>query len=305
MTGVITLCAQGLDVARKLSDALGDCHIYAHEAVPSRADTTPFKAVVDLTAQIWSRYRQLIFILPCGVAVRAIAPLVRHKLSDPAVVVLDVGARWAVSLLSGHEGGANRLALAVGNALDAEPVISTTTDAAKTLIVGVGCRRGTPATTLIAAIREGLEKVGATTKDVRYVASAQIKSDEQGLIDAACALDIPLRFISNQEIASTTKQFCHSAFVADKVKLPAVAEPSALLAGRRSVLLLPKTIIRGTTIAIARENCMSSASAQEVSSTAPAARKKRSDPAMSSSATNIISTTSPTSRRTKNSSPRG
>ncbi len=47
------------------------------------------------------------------------------------MVVVDVGARWAISLLSGHEGGANDLAVAVGNILAAEPVISTTSEALK------------------------------------------------------------------------------------------------------------------------------------------------------------------------------
>ncbi len=260
-TAILTLCASGLRVAESLADSLGDCQIYVHESVPDSGRVKTFPAIVPFTAEIFSQFRQLIFIAPCGVAVRAIAPMVCHKLKDPAVVVVDVGARWAVSLLSGHEGGANDLALAVGNALDAEPVISTTTDAAKTLIVGIGCRRGTPCETLVAVIQEGLALVGGAIEEVRYIASAQLKSDEVGLIQAAKQLQISLRFISAQEIASTSKSFSYSDFVAGKVKLPAVCEPSALLAGRKTTLLLHKTIIRGATIAIARENCSSLGSA--------------------------------------------
>jgi cobalt-precorrin 5A hydrolase len=63
-----------------------------------------------------------------------------------------------------------------------------------------------------------------------------------------------LRFIAAEEIRSTTKQFRHSRFVAKKVNLPAVAEPAALLAGRRTQLILPKTIFNQVTVAIAREN---------------------------------------------------
>jgi cobalt-precorrin 5A hydrolase len=146
--------------------------------------------------------------------------------------------------------------LEVANAIGADPVISTTTEAAKDLIVGVGCRRGAKAQSIAGAILEGLAKVGAGPERVRFLASAEIKSDEAGLIEAAKQLDLSLRFIPASEILSTTKQFGRSKFVADKVKLPAVAEPSALLAGRRTQLLLHKTIINGVTVAIAQENCL-------------------------------------------------
>jgi len=161
-----------------------------------------------------------------------------------------------VSLLSGHEGGANALALEVANALGAEPVISTTTEAVKTLIVGVGCRRGAKAESISGAIRQALEKVEANLVDVRILASAELKSDEAGLLQAALELGLSLRFIPADEILSTAKRFRSSSFVAEKVKLPAVAEPSALLAGRRTQLILPKTIINGVTVAVARENCL-------------------------------------------------
>jgi cobalt-precorrin 5A hydrolase len=139
--------------------------------------------------------------------------------------------------------------------LGAEPVISTTSEAAKTLIVGIGCRRGAAAERIIGAIRAALCKVGATQDQVRLLSSASIKAKETGLLQAADELGICLRFISCEEILSTTRYFQHSRFVAEKVKLPAVAEPSALLAGRRTQLILPKTIINGVTVAIARENC--------------------------------------------------
>ena len=255
-TAIVTLCDQGARVARRLAGKLGASRIYVHEVVKEPIEAERFSAVVKLTERIFRQYTRLVYIAPCGVVVRAIAPLIQHKLTDPAVVVVDVGARYAVSLLSGHEGGAHALALEVSNALGAEPVISTTTEAAKTLTVGVGCRRGAKAASIVEAIREALAKVGATPDAVRYLASAELKADEAGLLQAAGELGLSLRFICADEILSTTKTFRRSQFVADKVKLPAVAEPSALLAGRRTKLILPKTIINGVTVAIARENCL-------------------------------------------------
>lgn len=256
-TAIISLCKQGAEVARRLADILPACDLYLHDCVETIPGETSFPSVVNLTDAIFGRYPQIIYVAPCGVATRAIAPKVRHKLSDPAVVVVDVGARWAVSLLSGHEGGANQLTIDVGNALDAEPIVTTTTEAAKSLIIGLGCRRGTPAETIVETIQQGLAMVDAALADVRYLSSAKLKSDEAGLLEAGRMLGIPIRFISELEIRNTPRNFNHSSFVSSKVDLPAVAEPCALLAGRKTTIILCKTIINGTTIAIARESFLS------------------------------------------------
>ena len=183
-------------------------------------------------------------LLHTGVVVRAIAPFIESKTKDPAVVVVDVGGRWAVSLLSGHEGGANDLAITVANAISAEPIITTTTEALKTLIVGVGCRRGTTSEKIVAAIKDALTEADLEISQVRLLSSAEIKSDEQGLLQAARELGLPLRFISSDEIREFAGNFEHSDFVREKVNLPAVAEPAALMAGRRTRLVPEKKDIQ-------------------------------------------------------------
>lgn len=79
----------------------------------------------NLVRRIFAEYDGLIFIAALGMVVRLISPLIKSKLSDPAVVCVDSAARFSVSLLSGHEGGANRLAFLVAASLDALPVITT------------------------------------------------------------------------------------------------------------------------------------------------------------------------------------
>jgi cobalt-precorrin 5A hydrolase len=59
--------------------------------------------------QKFKRYSGHIFIMSTGIVVRVIAPLINNKLEDPAVVVVDDQANHAISLLSGHLGGANAL----------------------------------------------------------------------------------------------------------------------------------------------------------------------------------------------------
>lgn len=82
----------------------------------------------DWTMEHFHRDDALIFIGSCGIAVRAVAPYIKSKSDDPAVVVLDELAFYAVSLLSGHLGGANKLTAELARFTGAAPVITTATD---------------------------------------------------------------------------------------------------------------------------------------------------------------------------------
>lgn len=253
---IVTLSEEGARLADRLARALPDCRLYVHDSVTGTWQAERFSSILLLTRTLFATCEGLVFIAPCGVAVRAVAPHLRKKAEDPAVVVTDVLGRWAVSLLSGHEGGANDLAVKVANILAAEPVITTTTEALKTLIVGIGCRRGVESGQIVQAVGKTLQGAGLDLSQVRLLASADIKADEPGLLAAAREMGVPLRFISSHELRSCVLDFQHSDFVDEKVNLPAVAEPSALLAGRRTRLLVRKTIHDGVTVAVAEESCL-------------------------------------------------
>ena len=81
-----------------------------------------------LVKEAFETKRPLIFVGAVGIAIRAVAPFVRHKSLDPPVVVLDEGGRFVVSLLSGHLGGANELARKIADLLGATPVITTASE---------------------------------------------------------------------------------------------------------------------------------------------------------------------------------
>ena len=78
--------------------------------------------------QAWPQYDALIFIMAAGIVVRTLAPLLGDKRSDPAVVVMDEQGRYAISLLSGHLGGANELARRLAALTHGQAVITTASD---------------------------------------------------------------------------------------------------------------------------------------------------------------------------------
>lgn len=255
MPAVITLSDDGARIGILLKESLESVDLYVHEQVNAPTNSRNFSSIITLTAEIFASYRGIVYIAPCGVVVRAIAPCIDKKTVDPAVVCVDVCGRYAISLLSGHEGGANDLAIQISNILGAEPVITTTTEARKNLILGVGCRKHANAEEIIFAITSAISEAGAELNQVRLLASADIKMTERGLIQAAAGLGLNLVFISSEEIRNSAREFNKSLFVEEKVGLPAVAEPCALLAGRRTTLILGKKTFNGVTVAVARENC--------------------------------------------------
>ncbi len=148
-TAILALTEQGARTARRVRAALPDADVFVSRRVAAQADAAggvstdgvcasdgaaaahdvrTFSRITQVTAEVFAQYDALVYIMAAGIVVRSIAPLVRDKLADPAVVVLDEQARHVISLLSGHVGGANALARQLAAALDADPVITTATD---------------------------------------------------------------------------------------------------------------------------------------------------------------------------------
>ena len=95
---------------------------------PENPPMEAFESLTDAAADKFHRYAGHVFIMATGIVVRAIAPHLRGKTVDPAAVVVDDRGRFAISLVSGHIGGANRLARQAAEILGAIPVITTATD---------------------------------------------------------------------------------------------------------------------------------------------------------------------------------
>ena len=88
------------------------------------------RRIPDDMGTLFSENDALIFIGACGISVRAVAPFIKVKTTDPAVVVIDDQGKYAIPILSGHIGGANELARMLAKLIGAEAVITTATDIA-------------------------------------------------------------------------------------------------------------------------------------------------------------------------------
>lgn len=117
MIGLISATAAGAVAAQRLASAW-----------PER--TRVYEGPVrDAVGRAFGECEQVVCFLATGAVVRLIAPLLGDKGTDPGVVCVDEAGRFAVSLVGGHAGGANALAVEVGEVLGAEPVVTTATDA--------------------------------------------------------------------------------------------------------------------------------------------------------------------------------
>ncbi len=161
--GIFPVTDDGLRIARLIESGIEGCRVYSPSELKrgglSRRVREAFKVGL----------KGIVFVSAVGIAVRTVAPFIKDKSRDPAVVVVDDTGRFVVSLLSGHLGGANRLARCIAELLNATPVITTATDSR-----GLSCVEDMAETFSLAI--ENLE-------GTRYVNSAIIKNKKVYVVD--------------------------------------------------------------------------------------------------------------------------
>lgn len=327
------------------------CYCNARYALPGM---TPMRKMAESFPLAWQRCEAIICIMGCGIVVRTLAPLLESKMNDPAVVVVDEDGRFAISLISGHLGGANELARTVAAITGGQAVITTASDLRnktaidliarkaglqvenprmlsrvaaailddeplwifdperlfvkhlpsghgfevlpvvregesvdvaveiagdldrlrtglgiwvsdivepsrlsclklrpRTLVVGVGCNRGTKAFEIAGLVEKVLKEHGLSPLSIRNFASLDIKSDEPGLLYTASLFKKPVMFCAREDLDGIRVPN-PSSTVARHVGAESVCEASALWSARTENLVATKRKSTNCTVAVAR-----------------------------------------------------
>lgn len=117
---IIAVTEKGKNTAEKIASELENVDVFFQN-----------RGIKELTGELFNKYECIIFVSACGIAVRCISPFLKSKFEDPAVLVVDDNGNNVISLLSGHIGGANEITLKIADVLEANPVITTSTDTNK------------------------------------------------------------------------------------------------------------------------------------------------------------------------------
>ncbi len=293
-----------------------------------------FKSTVS---KIFNSYDSLYFVMASGIVVRTIAPLLKSKDVDPAVITGDEDGKFVVSLLSGHLGGANELASLIAENIGGLPVVSTASDVSgsiavdtiamelkahlrdlesakdvtalivngervelrlpknmainldsnshlcdraegvkkdisgivvmsnrlnvevtqiipENIILGIGCRRNTPAETVLEAIKVTMKEYNLHMDSIKHIATVDVKADEVGLLEVCDRLGKELIVIDREQIKPIQDNYEGSDFVEKTIGVRCVSAPVSYLSSNRGgKFIKEKKRYNGVTVSVYEE----------------------------------------------------
>jgi cobalt-precorrin 5A hydrolase len=357
---IYAITRHGIAIAARLAAALPEADLYVSEKLfdraPAGARPLPLP-MGPLLADTFCAYDCQVFVISVGAVVRMVAPLLKNKKVDPAVLCIDDASRFTICVLSGHVGRGNAFTERVASILGNQPVITTASDAIGTLtvdilgrelgwtlddpdrnvtrgcaavvnatpvlivqetgepgfwpedrplpegvtyarslegvdaaafemllivsdrdvaashpahfanavvyrprslVLGIGCDRGTPLELIERGVAAVLARHGLSEKSVKGLATLDRKGDEPALLALAEQRGWPLRTFTAEELDGVAGIENPSAVVERHVGTRGVSEPAALLAAGAERLLVGKQIYtepgagRSMTLAVAR-----------------------------------------------------
>lgn len=129
---VLALTKQGVETAVKIKDVLSKkelkCDVFAPRKNTWKGITPLDKKLKEFVREIFDKVDAIVAVMATGIIVRTIAPYLKSKISDPAIIGVDDFGKFVISLLSGHYGGANELTRLIADGIGAVPVITTASD---------------------------------------------------------------------------------------------------------------------------------------------------------------------------------
>lgn len=330
---IISFTERGFSLSKRLEDLLDGevCLSFGGKNTGSAALSSIYMPLSEWVETCFRAGNALIFLGAAGIAVRAIAPFLKSKTTDPAVLVIDEKGSFVIPLLSGHIGGANALARKIAGLLGTQAVITTASDVnnlpaidefaaqnnlsindmkkardfaakvlneycsaeeschfaeksrhpgrncppvlaaeartppqftisvyikndilsliPKSLILGIGCKKGKSPEELQSFVYETLESQKIDLRSLREIASVDLKKEEKAINLLAESLNLPFVTFSAEELNRIPQKVTPSAFVSGITGTDNVCERAVFAAGADE-LLLSKICKNGMTLAI-------------------------------------------------------
>ena len=133
---VLAITKNGVNIAAKLKEIFPNWNVYAPSKFSNDKEIIWYsEPTSEKIIELFKNNKALICIFSLGAVIRLIAPHLKDKKNDPAVIVIDDKTNFVISVLSGHLGGANELTQTIAEKLNAMPVITTAADVNKTIAV--------------------------------------------------------------------------------------------------------------------------------------------------------------------------
>lgn len=134
---VLAITKNGINIGLRLKEYFPNWEIFAPSKFSDGSNRIVWysESTSEKIIELFKNNNALICLFSLGATIRLIAPYLKDKKTDPAVIVIDDKTSFVISVLSGHLGGANELTQIIAQKLEAIPIITTAADVNKTIAV--------------------------------------------------------------------------------------------------------------------------------------------------------------------------